>query len=86
MNRRWIWLLLPLLAGCGHAATDHAVLEQVQATPLEFSVQAEGDLHSTKPTPLLVPGSQFTSRQLSWMLPDGSLVKKGELVARFSAQ
>ena len=86
MNRRWIWLLLPLLAGCGHAAADHAVLEQVQATPLEFSVQTQGDLHSTKPTPLLVPGSQFTSRQLSWMLPDGSLVKKGELVARFSAQ
>ncbi|HZX70749.1 MAG TPA: HlyD family efflux transporter periplasmic adaptor subunit [Rhodanobacter sp.] len=86
MNRRWVWLLLPLLAGCGHAAADHAVLEQVQATPLEFTVQTEGDLHSTKPTPLLVPGSQFTSRQLSWMLPDGSLVKKGELVARFSAQ
>ena len=86
MSRRWIWLLLPLLAGCGHAAADHVVLEQVHAMPLEFSVQGEGDLHSSKPTPLLVPGSQFTLRQLNWMVPDGSIVKKGELIARFSAQ
>lgn len=82
-----MWLLLPLLAGCGHrTAADHVVLEQVRAAPLEFTVQGEGDLQSSKPTPLLVPGGQFTLRQLSWMVPDGSIVKKGELVARFSAQ
>lgn len=88
MSRRWMWLSLlsVLLAGCGRDATDRVVLEQVQAGPLEFSVQGEGELHSSKPTPLLVPGSQFTVRQLSWMVPDGSIVKKGELVARFSAQ
>lgn len=84
--RPWLWLLLPLLGGCGHADTAHTVLEQAQLTPLEFSVQGEGDLRSTKPTPLLVPGAQWTARQLNWMLPDGSTVKKGELVARFSAE
>lgn len=86
MTRRWLWLLLPWFAGCGHTVADYTVLEHVQAAPLQFSVHGEGDLHSSKPTPLLVPGSQFTSRQLSWMLPDGSMVKNGELVARFSAQ
>ncbi|HWU77532.1 MAG TPA: efflux RND transporter periplasmic adaptor subunit [Rhodanobacter sp.] len=87
MSRPWMWLLLPVLAGCGHrAAADHVVLEQMRAAPLEFSVQGEGDLQSSKPTPLLVPGSQFTLRQLNWMVPDGSIVRKGELVARFSAQ
>ena len=87
MNRRW-WcpLLLPLLGGCSHAGADRTVLEQAQARPLEFSVQAEGDLRSTKPTPLLVPGAQWTARQLNWMLPDGSTVAKGQLVARFSAE
>lgn len=85
MKRCWL-LLLPLLAGCGHAATDRTVLEQVQAAPLEFSVQGEGELHSTRPTPLLVPGAQWTARQVNWMLPDGSTVQKGDLVARFSAE
>lgn len=86
MSRCWLWLLLPMLAGCGHGAADRAVLEQVQARPLEFSVQGEGDLRSIHSTSLMVPGAQFTSRQLSWMMPDGSVVKKGELVARFSAK
>lgn len=87
MKRAYSWLLLlPLLVGCGHKGTDRTVLEQARAMPLEFSVQGEGDLHSTRPTPLLVPGAQWTARQLNWMLPDGSTVKKGDLVARFSAE
>ena len=86
MKRCGLWLLLALLAGCGHGTGDYVVLESVQARTLLFSVHGEGELHSSKPTPLLVPGTQFTLRQLNWMAPDGSPVKKGELVARFSAQ
>ena len=66
---RYAWLLLFLLGGCTHADADHTVLEQVHAGPLEFSVLGEGELHSTRPTPLLVPGKQWSSRQLNWMLP-----------------
>ncbi|MGP1665759.1 MAG: efflux RND transporter periplasmic adaptor subunit, partial [Rhodanobacter sp.] len=83
--KRGAWWLLFVLVGCNHAGTDRIVLEQAQVGPLEFSVFAEGELHSTHPTPLLVPGKQWSSRQLIWMLPDGSSVKKGDLVARFSA-
>lgn len=79
-------MLLPLVGGCGHASADRTALEQAQAGPLEFSVRAEGELRSTRPTPLLVPGSQWTTRQLNWMLADGSTVAKGELIARFSAE
>lgn len=87
MSARWTCLLaVVLVAACGHTATDRIVLEQVRATPLLFSVQGDGDLHSTRPTALLVPGAQWTARQLKWMLPDGSTVKKGDLVARFSAE
>jgi len=81
--------LLPALlalAACGSAPkADYTVLEQAHAGPLEFSVQADGELRAVKATPLLVPGEQWTPRQLAWMLPDGSHVTKGELVARFSA-
>ncbi|OOG57025.1 hypothetical protein B0E47_06750 [Rhodanobacter sp. B05] len=87
MSARWACLLLiALLGACGHATSDRIVLEQARETPLLFSVRGEGDLHSTGPTPLLVPGEQWTARQLNWMVPDGSTVQKGELVAKFSAE
>ncbi len=87
MSARCRCLLLVLLLGaCSHPAANRVVLERVKTGPLEFSVQGEGDLNSTRPTPLLVPGTQWTMRQLDWMVPDGSTVTKGELVARFSAR
>lgn len=82
----WPLCFAVALAGCGDPATDRVVLERAHAGPLDFSVQGEGELRSAQSTPLLVPGQQWTPRQLSWMLPDGSAVQKGELVARFSAE
>ncbi|MGN2245259.1 efflux RND transporter periplasmic adaptor subunit [Frateuria sp. GZRR35] len=86
---RRVYALLPALlalAACGSAPkADYTVLEQAHAGPLEFSVQAEGELRAVTATPLLVPGQQWTPRQLAWMLPDGSHVTKGQVVARFSA-
>ncbi len=84
---RWGLLsTLFLLAGCSHGDDDHLILERAHAAPLEFSVEGTGELHSTRPTPLIVPGTAFTSRQIHWMLADGSVVKSGELVAQFSAE
>jgi hypothetical protein len=77
--------LLALAACSGTPQADDTVLEQAHAGPIEFSVQAEGELRAVKATPLQVPGKQWTPRQLAWMLPDGSHVAKGDLVARFSA-
>lgn len=85
MSRRWLLPMLLLLSACHRAGTDNPVLEQVRVAPLLFSVESEGELHSTRPTPLVVPGSQFTPRQIGWMLADGSVVAKGEKVAGFSA-
>lgn len=88
MSRRiaWIACLMLALAGCGKPDTARVVLERVHAGPLDFVVRGEGELRSAKATPLLIPGQVFTMRQVAWMLPDGSPVSKGELVARFSAE
>ena len=72
------------LAACGKAATP-PVVETVEATDLVLSVRATGELKSSRATPLMVPGQNWSSRRLVWMAPEGSLLKKGELIARFSA-
>ncbi|HET6631928.1 MAG TPA: HlyD family efflux transporter periplasmic adaptor subunit [Rhodanobacteraceae bacterium] len=73
-------------AGCSDAPQAQAPTEVVRAAPLQISVRAEGELRAAEATPLLVPGRQWSRRQLVWMLPDGTRVKKGELVARFGAE
>lgn len=81
-------ILLPavlLLAGCGEAAQESRPTERVILAPAEFWVQAEGELKATKATPLQVPGRNWSGRQLVWMIEDGSPVKAGDVVARFTA-
>ncbi len=74
-----------LLSACGKDAPA-PVLETVAQADIVLSVQAEGELKSAKSTPLMVPGQNWSSRRLTWMVPEGSLVKKGEVIARFSAE
>lgn len=70
------------LAACGKSEAPVAT-ETVATGALRIAVRGEGELRSAKPTPLMVPGQNWTARQVEWMLPEGSLVKKGDLLARF---
>ncbi|HEY2394928.1 MAG TPA: hypothetical protein VGH81_02955 [Rudaea sp.] len=74
------------LVACTHDDGEAPLVERIDWAPAEFVVYAEGTLDSTTPTPLLVPGSQWSQRQLRWTLADGSWVKKDEVVARFTAE
>lgn len=81
-------LLLPIvfmLGGCGSKPAASVLSETVHSGALTLDVQGQGQLEAIKSTPLQVPGKQWTPRQLAWVAPDGSVVKKGQLVARFSA-
>lgn len=79
------WVVLPLgLAACSGEIAP-AATETVATAPLRLSVRGEGELKSAKATPLNVPGRNWAARQVEWMLPEGSAVKKGDLIARFSA-
>ncbi len=77
--------VIATLAACGGPAEPAAVYA-VREGPLRLEVIAEGTLESSKATPLLVPGQDWAERRLLWMKPEGSLVKKGELLARFSTE
>lgn len=84
--RRWGWVVLPLwLAACSEDIAP-AATETVAQAPLRLSVRGEGELRSAKATPLNVPGRNWAARQVEWMLPEGSAVRKGDLIARFSAE
>jgi len=74
------------LAACASSDADAPVTVTVQPGPLLIAVQAEGQLKAVSSTPLMVPGPMWTQRQLAWVVPDGSRVKKGGVVARFSAE
>lgn len=84
VHRAWPLAAALLLAACGEPPAP-PVTETVVAGPLVLETRAEGTLRSAKPTPLQVPGTGWSSRRIEWMLPEGSRVKKGELIARFSS-
>jgi hypothetical protein len=74
-----------LLGACADHEQPQAPIEIVQQAPLELRIQATGQLRAARSTTLQVPGSNWSRRQLHWMVPEGSRVSAGELVARFGA-
>ncbi len=78
-------LLALFLAACG-GEDAAAVTETVESAPLTLAVRGSGHLVPARATPLRVPGANWSSRTLEWMLPEGSFVKKGEVIARFSSE
>src|SRR5690606_7681638 len=82
--RGWPLAAALLLAGCGESPAP-AVTETVAAGPVLLEARGDGELRSAKPTPLQVPGRGWSSRRIDWMLAEGSRVKRGELIARFSS-
>jgi hypothetical protein len=79
-------LAMALLAACAGEPPAKAVVEEVRAGPLLLAIEAQGELKAAVATKLTVPGQAWSTRQLVWMLPDGSRVAKDEVVARFSAE
>lgn len=80
------WIALPLWLGACSGELAPAATETVAEAPLRLSVNGEGELKSAKATLLNVPGRDWAARQVEWMLPEGSAVKRGDLIARFSAE
>lgn len=67
----------------GSAAPSVPVLE-VKPGPFVRRVRAEGNLKAVEAKPLTAPGSD-ASYKIAWMVEDGTRVKKGDVVVRFSS-
>lgn len=85
MTRLAFACCLLLLAACSRQSVPELPVTLVSEAPLQLDIEAEGRLRAVQATPLKVPGRNWTQQQLIWMVPDGSPVKSGEVIARFSA-
>jgi RND family efflux transporter MFP subunit len=69
------------LAGMG--AGDEVPTVRVEARPFERNVPAQGNLQAVQATPISVPPGVPGPFRIGWLAPDGSLVKKGDVIIRF---
>jgi HlyD family secretion protein len=56
---------------------------RIEPSELVRSVPAQGDLQAVRATPVSVPNGVPGPFRIGWLAPDGSLVKKGDVVIRF---
>lgn len=75
--------ILLLLTAC-HPADD---ISTFTVEPITFArrVTAEGTLKPVKATPVTVPQNATSPMKVSWIADDGSLLRKGDVIVRFSA-
>ena len=75
-----------LLTGCdGASSTSAGASETLAARAWSETLDVDGEIKAAASTPLAVPGSGWSGRVLVEMVPDGSNVTKGQVVARFDA-
>ena len=74
-----------LLAACSGSPGDE--VEMLRVVPDEFviSLVADGELRAAESTAIKPPPGSHNPRTISWMAPNHSAVKKGEVIARFDA-
>jgi HlyD family secretion protein len=56
---------------------------RIEKTEFVRRVPAQGDLQAVRATPISVPAGVPGPFRIGWLAPDGSLVKKGDVVIRF---
>lgn len=78
-------LAVALLPACSGDPETRLPVEVLEAAPLALEIEAQGRVLAVQSTPLNVPGRNWSRQQLVELVPDGSVVRKGEVIARFSA-
>jgi HlyD family secretion protein len=76
-------LLAVGLTACGPNPADEVETLQVDRRNLIISILAEGELRATVSTPILPPPGSTNPRTISWLAPNFSAIKKGDVIVRF---
>ncbi len=78
-------LLLGLNACSSDADGDRLPVEKVSQGPWREELSADGEIKAAASTSLSVPGDGWDQRNLLSMVPNGSVVEKGQVIAKFDA-
>jgi HlyD family secretion protein len=78
-------LLSMSLFGCHELDRTSAPVETLEHRTWVETLSVDGEINAEEKTPLNVPGSGWESRELIELVHDGSIVSKGQVVARFDA-
>lgn len=78
-------VLAAVFALRGISASPQVPTAQVERGPFVRNILAEGNLEPVEATPVNGPAESETARKISWMVPDGSYVREGEVVIRFDS-
>ena len=79
--RAFLLLTTAALAGCSDDTS--VATHTVQARTFSHRITAEGTLRTKTSTMIAVPSEASRGARISWMAPDGTLVRKGDVIARF---
>ncbi len=71
-----------MIGGCGEDSFAPPTVE-VESSDAEFTVRAEGELIAAESLPIALPGGIRMWFNISWLVPEFTDVKKGDVVARF---
>jgi multidrug efflux pump subunit AcrA (membrane-fusion protein) len=75
-----------MLCACNAERDSTGPANEIAASrPWHETLEVDGDIKAAASTPLSVPGAGWDSRELMEMVPEGSEVRKGQVVARFDA-
>lgn len=86
----WLWLLL-VTAGTaagiaffinGKLTTEHRLECTIQATPFLETLKVMGEVDTDGFQEVRAPEAPY-ERQVTWLVPEGSAVKKGDMIAQF---
>ncbi len=75
--------LILMLSACGPGPAEQVETLRVAREDFDISLLAKGELRATESTPIKPPPGSTNPRTISWMAPNYSTVRKGEVIARF---
>lgn len=75
--------LILMLSACGPGPAEQVETLRVVKEDFDISLLAKGELRAVESTPIKPPPGSTNPRTISWMAPNYSAVRKGQIIARF---
>jgi len=83
VRRPWLILFSLVVAACSEGPADQVEMLEVRKAEFVISLLAKGELRAAESTPITPPPGSNDPRTISWMAPNFSTVREGEVIARF---